>query len=173
MKRFLSTMMASLLVVLTLSTGLTARAETATDYDTDDRNVYMSYAYKEEVTKLDKVYEIVYTWDNLDFVYTKKYKEVWDNDLHRIIQQDDTSGWNMDSATITMTNNSSVGVYFHIDLSGVFDYLTVSGGGGQWLNPKESATITVTPNRIPTGITTATKCYVEFLVGSSEFELDY
>lgn len=155
MKRFLSIMMASVLMVLTLSTGLTAMAESITTSQ-GDKTLTAAYTVADGGTEtLTPSYDVdISVTNDLKATYTKKYKQQWNSTSHEIetVLDEDKSGWNSTVETVTITNNSNVGVK-----------LTVSGGGanngatcrvenavsGEWLNPTEKYVVKVSFSGVP------------------------
>lgn len=150
MKRLLSITMASVLMVLTLSAGLTAMAETASGTSNyNSKNFSPSYYYTTSSTPFTANYNIVFEWDNLDFVYTKNSVTTWDSGNFRLKTEESGSKWNKTSATIKVTNNSNVGFYSSMTASSMPSCLSAKIDKDK-LNPSETATVTITASGVPT-----------------------
>lgn len=155
MKRFLSIMMASVLMTLTLSTGLTAMAENITT-STGSQSFNVSFNVAEgDIETLTPVYDVdISITNDLRFIYTKKYKQQWNNTTHEIETVVDTekSGWSNTEESVTVTNNSNVGVKVSImgslmPLYGVT--ASLSEVREKWLNPEESVSGKITIRGTP------------------------
>lgn len=138
MKRFLSIMMASVLMVLTLSTALTAMAESDLP---DDLYVSAYYTYEEETTTLTPDYQVDIDMPG-DFTYNYKrvYKQEWDNTNNRIktVVDESASGWTTPAAEIKITNNSNVGITAGVLYMSLRDYnfakIEHDGNEDTWLD---------------------------------------
>lgn len=149
MKRFLSIVMASVLMMLTLSTGLTAMAEKITT-STGSKNLNAGYTVTEGDTEpLTPVYDIdISVTNNLKVNYTKKYKQQWNNETHEIETVLDTekSGWDRTEETVTIVNNSNVGVKLSAQGGGMVYGVkcnVTNSVSNKWLNPGEEYVLTV------------------------------
>lgn len=144
MKRIISIVMASVLMALSLSMGLTAMAETYTSLTGATGNVYYTYT-KAETEVLTPVYSVDIDMGDLTFNYTYKEKQVWDFEKHEIKTVKDTTAtkWDKTKIDITITNNSNVGVYVkgkvnNSGTNGVAIMDSTGHGVAQWLNPSET-----------------------------------
>lgn len=157
MKRFLSVMMATVLMALTLSTGLTVMAQ---NYTTNDDIESPEVTFTPEISRVHKfsiIYNYTIEWGDLDFKYVKKYKQVWDGTTHVLkeVLDEDTTGWEGgDTRTITITNNaaSTVGIGFTAyfdEYSGTLadGIFTVQEKGERWVEPGTSLNITLKANK--------------------------
>lgn len=168
MKRLFSITMASVLMMLTLSAGLTAMAETSSGTSYYNSKTFSpSYYYTTEGESLTPTYNIVYEWDDLDFVYTKKNVQYWDSSSFSLQTKEEGSAWNKTSATIKVTNNSNVGFYSKMNTSGMPACLSVASDKEQ-LNPGETSTITITASGVPTNSSKAT-----FNIGVNTYIYNY
>lgn len=139
MKRMVSIIMASVLMVLTLSMGLTAMAETITSVSTQSKNLTLYVEGKPKT--LTPTYSIDIEWGNLEFKYKYATKQVWDPVNHTVVTKwdEDVSGWDHESTTIKVINNSNVGLQAVITYSAsgqeAGKYFTCSGTSSMtWLN---------------------------------------
>lgn len=183
----ISIMMASVLMVLTLSSGLTAMAST---YGGDAAvptipDVEVSYVFTvAETKKLDVIYSIDLDIDEMKFTYVSALKEQWDDSTHTIKTVKDTekTGWDKTSAAIKITNNSNVGLYVTMSYD---DSLHGSNAGRQftlknetigWINPTKDATTTLEVKDasaigvplVSTGTTTATVGKITITLATTE-----
>lgn len=156
MRRFLSIVMASVLMMLTLSIGLTAMAEKVTT-NTGSQSFSVSFAVSEgDTVFLVPTYDIDVTVTNdLKFTYVKKYKQRWDTTNHEIETVESGSGWNNTEETLKIINNSNVGVkivaiYGGMEKNGVSVAFS-NEARGKWLNPGEEHSSTITVSGVPTG----------------------
>lgn len=150
-KRILSVLMATMMMVLMLSTGLTAMAGSNTSTDPEDVDVDIICTFKTETTPLLPNYSVKFEWTDLNFTYTKRYIEYWDDDSFMVKTKDGVSSWDKTSGTITITNNSNVGVTVGGKLNGTLSYFTITGLTTTELNPGKSMTVSVKTNsKIPT-----------------------
>lgn len=150
MKRLISTMMAAVLLTLTLSTGLTAMA--TNEGGSDDQSAAVYYQFVQDEDALAVVYDIVV--GNLpNFVYKRVTKQVWDNDTHsiRTVLDEQKTGWTSESEDLTITNNSTVGISVSVSYSADIEQYTfdVTNGSVEILDPSDSKTVTVKPTFTP------------------------
>lgn len=146
MKRFLSVLMASVLMVLTLSTGLTAMAESYTGTSIGTQQINAKYSTS--TTTLDKTVKIEITWPSLVYTYKDVKKEVWNSSTHTVDTVQDTSatGWDKADRKITVKNNSAIGVKITMSYRALMTegkMVTLSGLSGVWIDPGKSATATL------------------------------
>lgn len=168
MKRLLSITMALVLMVLTLSTGLTAMAGTAGNVNItkagQETEVGVTCTYRETQSVMDKSYMVSYTWEDMEFVYKKAMEERWDKDSFSVVNEynENNSGWigSLSTRYISVTNKSSVGIILDITEENIPSYLTVTGTGEVKLQPKESVMVGVqlndTTEKIPDSFGTLT-----------------
>lgn len=142
MKRLVSIVMASVMMVLMMSTGLTAMAQSYSGTGEQSAEVYA--VYKTVTKRLTPVYSIEIDWGTLKIYYTKAYKEVWNNTTHSIkpVEDDENTGWTTTSFDVSITNNSNVGIQYYFDgsieeIPGTFEGFEFSDTH-LWLNPGES-----------------------------------
>lgn len=144
MRRVFSIMMASVLMALSLSAGLTAMAETYTSLTGTTEDVYYTYT-KEDTEVLTPVYSVDIEMGDLTFNYTYKEKQVWDFDNHKIktVKDATASKWDKTDVNVTVTNNSNVGVYVkgkvtNKNVNGIGLVDSTGHGISQWLNPPKT-----------------------------------
>lgn len=153
MKRLISTVMASAMLILTLSGVAAMAADHYTD-STDKDSPKVMYSYTNlGTTELSSAYDFDIEWGNLDFEYEIKYKEVWNDVTHMVETKvdDANSGWKGGTTrTITVTNNGEKGIklspYFSTygaDASAPSGMFTVTISD-TWVDPGTTETITLT-----------------------------
>lgn len=111
MKRFLSVVIAPMLMVLMFSTSLIAMAETNTSGE-GETTASVTVTLKTPLETITPEYSVEIVFDELKFEYTYAMKQVWNHETHTIMKEQDLekSGWNKDTANIIITNNSNVGI---------------------------------------------------------------
>lgn len=151
MKRLISIMIASVLLTMTLSTGLTALA--ADDFGANTKAVsYTSTLVSTE--ELTPTYSFEITWGSLEFTYEAYKKQQWNTEKNVIETVLDTekSKWTTSSSNFTVKNNSNVGIKVSMNVHnggalGETAKVSVSGVDGEtWVQPGKSITGTLSVN---------------------------
>lgn len=164
MKRFLSMMMASVLMVLTFSTALTAMAGTpsgATGNLPDNMKIELYYTYEEETNELVPDFQIeIAVPDSMTFNYKAVYKQEWDNDEHKVktVLDESESGWTTSKyeTAVDIENYSNVGVQAFVQWQEEDGYegwftLKTTKESGSWLSTDGGImTVNLEPTAKPT-----------------------
>lgn len=147
MKRFLSAVMATVFLTLTLSLGLTAMAEEQ-KYTGGFGMADVKYTYKVETKKLSTECEYYIDFGNLTFAYTKEYKQVPIDEAPYYRTEFVKEGWDHTSANIKVRNASEAGimVFMEFNESGDTPYCTMSYGEETYVSVNDYTTATLTLN---------------------------
>lgn len=129
MKKILSLILA-LALVMSLGIPAFAAGNTATANGAGDQTITVTGTYTAGQTGAAKV-SVEIAWDAMTFTYTGAAEGTWNPGTH---EYDDSveAGWSEETATITVTNHSNVGVnarlIFATELAGIEGTFTETSG---------------------------------------------
>ena len=124
MKRFLSLMLALLMM---MSLSVTALAADATN-NGGNTSIDVNANYQNNVSTADVIFVDI-AWGEMQFTYSVNGTMDWDGENHQYVNNV-TEGWTAKGNSVTLTNHSNVAIKAKLSFTAVSDYEGITGSFG-------------------------------------------